>query len=503
MRDAIRVAVGICYVVMVLMTAGVAEARTGRRVALVVGNAAYTLGPLANPVNDAAAVARALEQQLKFDKVLLRKNLSADAFRAALKELAWEARGAEVGLVFFAGHGIERGGRNYLIPTDAALAGAADIKLEAIALDTVLDHLDGVANLRLVILDACGPNPFPAGSLGRRGLGRIEPDIGTLVAYAAKDGTLATDGAGGHSPFTQALLKRIATPGLDVRRVLSYVRQDVSAATGGRQVPWHYGALGGDEVSLNPLPGGAPPPTRPTPADIAQAWAAVKDSTSVDVLEAFRRQYGRFDEVYDRLAMDRVHSKYASVSPQARAPAPLMAAEERGLKPKDTFKECNECPEMVMVPPGSYVRDAIRIVVGICCAIMVLMAAGVAEAQTGRRVALVVGNAAYNLGPLANPVNDAAAVAGALEQQLKFDKVLLRKNLSADAFRAALKELAWEARGAEVGLVFFAGHGIERGGRNYLIPRTRRWPERPTSSWRRLRSIRCSITSTVSPISGW
>ena len=150
MRDATRVAVAICGAVVGVMWAGTASAQiptgAGKRVALVVGNAAYKLGPLANPVNDAQAVAEALEKEFKFDKVLLRRNLGIDAFRAALRELAREARGAPVGLVFFAGHGIETAGRNYLIPTDAALAEAADIKLEAISLDTVLEHLEGVAN---------------------------------------------------------------------------------------------------------------------------------------------------------------------------------------------------------------------------------------------------------------------------------------------------------------------------------------------------------------------
>ena len=103
-----------------------------------------------------------------------------------------------------------------------------------------------------MILDACRSNPFPAGSRSWRGLARIEPDLGTLVAYAAKDGTLAVDGKGRHSPFTAALLKRIVAPGLDVRRVFGYVSTEVTAATGGKQEPWLYGRLGGDEVYLLP-----------------------------------------------------------------------------------------------------------------------------------------------------------------------------------------------------------------------------------------------------------
>jgi uncharacterized caspase-like protein len=156
----------------------VASPAEARRVALVIGNTDYKVGPLANPGNDAAAVAEALERDLKFDTVILKRNLGADAFRAALRELARQALGAEFGVVFFAGHGIEVDGRNFLIPTDATLAAARDIDLEAIALDTVLSQLDGTTKLKLVILDACRNNPFAlAGSKrsARRGLARVEP----------------------------------------------------------------------------------------------------------------------------------------------------------------------------------------------------------------------------------------------------------------------------------------------------------------------------------------
>jgi formylglycine-generating enzyme required for sulfatase activity len=375
-RDAIRAAVWICCAAAGLALTGITESQAaGRRVALVVGNSAYKLGPLANPVHDAEALAEALERQLRFDRVLLRRNLGLDAFRAALKELAREARGAEVGLVFFAGHGIETKGRNYLIPTDAALAGGTDTELEAIALDTVLHQLEGVTKLRVVILDACRNSPFPAAERSWRGLKAVAPELGTIVAYAAKEGTLAADGKGRHSPFAEALLKRLVTPGLDVRRLFGYVRSDVRAATGGRQEPGIYSELGGDEVFLSAASSSGaaltkPPvapqmPKQPAAGDIAAAWAAAKDSTSVSVLEAFRERYGRYDSFYDSLARDRIAAlqkpKLTLATPPPplalfadRKPAPLTAAEERGLKPKDSFKECAECPEMVVVPAGSF-----------------------------------------------------------------------------------------------------------------------------------------------------
>ena len=233
--------------------AGPADAK---RVALVVGNADYKVGPLQNPINDATAVAEAFGK-LGFDKVVLKRNLGIEQFRAALLELSQAALGADLGVVYFAGHGMESNGRNFLIPIDARLARASDLSLEAIALDTVLDQLGGVAKLKLVILDACRNNVFPLAGAQRRattrGLVRIEPEDNTLVVYAAKAGTTADDGVGRrHSPFTEALLKHMATPGLEINFVFRRVRDDVVAATNSAQQPHVYGTLGGKEFYLLP-----------------------------------------------------------------------------------------------------------------------------------------------------------------------------------------------------------------------------------------------------------
>jgi hypothetical protein len=219
-------------------------------------------------VADAEAVAKAL-RDLHFDKVILKKDLSTEAMRAALKEFGGEVAGAEVGVVFFAGHGTEIAGRNYLIPVDARLARAADVDLEAVGLDTVLGQLDGVRRLKLVILDACRNNIFPLAGAKRavtRGLARVEPDDNTLVAYAAKEGTAADDGEGRrHSPFTEALLKH---PGLEVDYLFRLVRDDVLDATGRQQVPNHYNGIGRERIYLVPPPSqtAAPAPTPAAPA---------------------------------------------------------------------------------------------------------------------------------------------------------------------------------------------------------------------------------------------
>jgi tetratricopeptide (TPR) repeat protein len=233
------------------LAAAPAPAALGRRVALVIGNASYKVGPLQNPVNDAKAMADVLRDTLKFDKVMLRLNLEFDAFRTALREFSRESAGADLGLVYFAGHGTEVAGKNYLVPIDATLAKVGDLSIEAMALDSVLDQLAGVTKLRLVILDACRNNPFPVARRGSRGLGRIEPGSNTLVVYAAKDGTTADDGAGRrHSPFTEALLKHIATPALEIQFLFREVRDDVTAATQGGQEPYVYGTLGRSRMYL-------------------------------------------------------------------------------------------------------------------------------------------------------------------------------------------------------------------------------------------------------------
>jgi uncharacterized caspase-like protein len=317
-----------------------------RRVALVIGNAAYKVGPLGNPVNDATAVAAALSK-LGFDKVILKKNLGVDGFRVALGEMARETVGADVGLVYFAGHGTEVAGRNFLVPVDATLGRVSALDLEAIPLDTVLGQLDGVRKLKLVILDACRNNVFaPAGakrSVGR-GLARIEPEDNTLVVYAAKDGTTADDGVGRlHSPFTEALLRHIGTPGLEINLLFRRVRDDVMKATGHEtqpQQPHVYASLGGQELYLSPgsgpaaKPAVAAPSPQPPVSDVERAWAAVKDSTSVAALQSFRQQYGASNAFYDRLAATRIDElKKQAAVPGPKSPLPGANAPEKGGAP--------------------------------------------------------------------------------------------------------------------------------------------------------------------------
>lgn len=221
-----------------------------KRVALVIGNSSYKNAPrLPNPQRDAAAVAAALKQ-VGFQSVTLQTDLSLDKTLQALREFARAADGADWALVYFAGHGIEVGGVNYLIPIDATLANDRDVPLEAVPLPQVLNVAERAGKLRLVILDACRINPFDsqmkradATRAVPRGLARVEPNKNTIVAYAAKDGETASDGDGTNSPFTAALVKNLQTPGLEVRLLFDTIRDDVLEMTNNRQQPFSYGSI--------------------------------------------------------------------------------------------------------------------------------------------------------------------------------------------------------------------------------------------------------------------
>jgi tetratricopeptide (TPR) repeat protein len=230
------------------------QSNGGRRVALVIGNSAYrTVAALPNPRRDAEAVAAGLRGS-GFQSVTLETDLTRDTLVDALRRFAAESEKADWALIYFAGHGIELGGTNYLIPVEAKLAADRDVQFEAVPLEQVMAAVDGARKLRLVMLDACRDNPFvnqmrrsvASRSIGR-GLGQIEPEAGTLVVYAAKHGQVALDGEGTNSPFVAALLERMRTPGLEVRRLVDLVRDDVLAATSRRQQPFSYGSLPGSE----------------------------------------------------------------------------------------------------------------------------------------------------------------------------------------------------------------------------------------------------------------
>lgn len=240
------------------------DAWADKRVALVVGNANYATVPkLPNPSRDASSVAQ-MFRDAGFDSVDVAVNVGNLEFKRAIRKFEVDADQADIAVVYYAGHGLEIGGTNYLIPVDARLASDRDAEDEAIPLDRMVSSADGASKLRVIILDACRDNPFT--TLMRRdrkasnrvvasGLGKAEPtSIDTLIAYAAKAGSTAEDGDGQHSPFTSAILKNLTIPGLDIRLAFGRVRDEVMRSTGSRQEPFVYGSLGGGNISLVPAP---------------------------------------------------------------------------------------------------------------------------------------------------------------------------------------------------------------------------------------------------------
>ena len=234
-----------------------------RRIALVIGNSVYERVPqLSNPINDANAMAEMFRRG-GFEVVELKLDIKATEMRRALRDFSDEARNADFAIIYFAGHGIEIQGTNYLLPVDAVLERDVDAYDEAISLDRLLSVIEPARKLRLVILDACRDNPFArtmkhAATASRgldRGLAKVEPmSPNTLIAYAAKAGSTAADGTAKNSPFTAALVKHLPTPGLDLRMAFGYVRDEVLKMTHNRQEPFIYGSLGGTDVSLVPKP---------------------------------------------------------------------------------------------------------------------------------------------------------------------------------------------------------------------------------------------------------
>jgi hypothetical protein len=263
-----------------------APAEAAKRVALVIGNSTYqNVNPLPNPARDAAAIADLL-RQAKFDVVEASQNVRNTEMRRAIRDFSDKAADADIAVVYYAGHGIEVDGVNYLLPVDTRLERDIDVEDEAVSLDRIIRVIDPARQLRLVILDACRDNPFSRSmkrSIASRGvekgLAKVEPTSpNTLIAYAAKAGSTASDGAGDHSPFTTALLAQLTRPGQDLRKSLGYVRDAVLKATGNKQEPFVYGSLGGDDVVLVPASGAAtrPPPGLPVPQAAADPGATLR-----------------------------------------------------------------------------------------------------------------------------------------------------------------------------------------------------------------------------------
>ncbi len=315
----------------------------GKRVALVLGNSAYQNVPqLANPANDARLMTETFKKA-GFDVVVSRNDLGALETRRVLRDFSDSAADADIAVIYYAGHGIEVDGVNYLIPVDARLERDNDVFDEAFSLDRVLLAVEPAKKLRLVILDACRDNPFSKTmrrtvalrAIGR-GLAKVEPNNpNTLIAYSAKAGSTAQDGDGKDSPFTTALSQHLTTPGLDVRKAFGFVRDDVIKSTANRQEPFVYGSLGGEDVPLVPAPVvAAPAAAAANPqADQRRDYELALQVGNKSAFNAFLAQHP--DGFYaslaklqlEKLAAEDAHAAATAKAREAEAQRARLAAE--------------------------------------------------------------------------------------------------------------------------------------------------------------------------------
>ena len=321
-----------------------AAVQASERVALVVGNAGYSHAPsLDNPLNDAKDIAAALTRVGFSVETAL--DVSQSDFGARFSAFARRTRGAQTALFYYAGHGLQVGGENYLLPVDAELTDETQLGFQAVRLRVVLNGMRSGTNL--VFLDACRNNPFAdkvAASMGTRslvgrGLAPVEQRSirGTFIAYATAAGDIASDGTGlSNSPFTAALKQHIATPGLTIGQVMTRVRGELATLD---QEPWSTSSLKADFYFVPPSPTGtkpnpsAPVATAPDPA--TEMWLQIRERGDVRILERFLNEYP--------------NSRY-----RLPAEARLAALRQGTPSGKDRLRDCEWCPELVEIPAGQF-----------------------------------------------------------------------------------------------------------------------------------------------------
>jgi formylglycine-generating enzyme required for sulfatase activity len=384
-----------------------ADALAEKRVALVIGNGVYTHAPhLPNPANDADDVAAAL-MRIGFD-VIKGTDLDQAGMQDAIIRFARAAQSADVGLFYYSGHAMQFNSVNYLMPVDARLNDEADL-YRFTKVDDVLGYLQQAKALKILVLDSCRDNPLAetlkrsigltrAASL-ERGLARIEAPIGTIISYSTQAGRTAVDGKGRNSPYTTAFLKHIEEQS-EIGDIFRDVSSDVYSATGKQQLPELSLSIIGKFYFKGPTSIAISPSPRPAPVDpCAAAGEHWKSAESIGTLAAFEDHLRRFPTCpfagLAKARVDALKSKVAVVVPPApparpprvediapaavtkpaqpvnpcgapavavslssRAATPLTAVEECGVKPMDSFRECDKCPDMVMIGAGSFAMGA-------------------------------------------------------------------------------------------------------------------------------------------------
>jgi uncharacterized caspase-like protein len=465
------------------------SALADKRVALVVGNSAYRNAPhLPTPRKDAQAVAAMLEKA-GFSVVSAHYDLGTLQLRRAIRQFEAVAVDADIAVVFYAGHGMEVQGTNFLIPTDAQLRSDLDVEDEAISLGRIQRILQPAKWLRLIILDASRDNPFdktmkrtPATLAYSRGLAEVESGSDTLIAFAAKAGSTALDGTGAHSPFTEALLKHMVVPGLDVRLAFGRVRDEVLQATGNRQEPFLYGSLGGQQVSLVP----APDQPRVGASDLSgqrSAYELVEKIGQQGAWEVFLRQHptGFYAELARQQLAKLVEQQNAArqrVQEQASAKAAADEATQQRTEREAVLREA--LAAFIGVGGAGSEVDRARALLGSLDRERDIRAV----VNRGRSYALIIGNKDYSdskFSKLETPHEDARSLVNVLMTRYGFttelilgDEVrsLFLLDRPARELYSLLDDLEESMTSDDRLLIFYAGHGHldESTGKAYWIP---------------------------------
>lgn len=354
-------------------SAGASRAEEAERVALVIGNSAYLHAPpLPNPRHDAEDIAQTLTA-MGF-VVDLTVDTRMTELRDAVQRFGARTAKADVSLVFYAGHGLQIDGRNFILPVDAAIASEADVEFEAFDLDLLIRATDRGAKVRVILLDACRNNPFEGELTDSMGAGRsavalsaglapLQPSGGVLIGFATDPGAVALDGTGRNSPFTEALLANLPTPGLEINIALTRVRAAVFAGTDGRQRPWTSSSLL-QELYLFSGTDAA------TASDLA-AWQLAQAAGTEAALEAYLRDFpsGLYREAAEALLAQLREAAVRVAAADPPAPAPVEPAPDLhapGIRqpvplPSDdlvssgVLRDCSDCPVLVAIPPGQFV----------------------------------------------------------------------------------------------------------------------------------------------------
>ena len=320
---------------------------TENRVALVLGNSAYKSAPLRNPTNDAKDMAAKLKG-MGFT-VVERNNLTVKQIGSTLREFRSKLTPGSVALVFYAGHGLQIKGENYFPTVDAEIAGEEDVPNQSLSMRQIMDVLgDAKTRLNLVFLDACRNNPYARSFRSSSdGLSKVNAPSGTLISFATRPGSVAADGTGRNGLYTGALLESMDSRGEPIEQVLKRVVTSVKASSKNQQEPWMEGSIEGEFCFGNCMTTLA----QMVVSDDRALWDSVKDSRDVKDLQAYVNKFPR--GLFAEVAGNRIKSIEQSGAPQAVAAAqlpnrPVLA------QPGTTFKDCDDCPELVVIPAGTF-----------------------------------------------------------------------------------------------------------------------------------------------------